>query len=334
MAGGCTSRRTGRRVTRLLRSAVALGLVVSALPAFVRPADAILVCQRKKKVVLRGDNCARKETLVVDLGTITARGNDLTQRGTQIDAAKAQLGFTCPADPSRTLVLSKFAGPVRDGSVVNERPGGGCRTLDGNQTACVAAFQNGDPFTNRRIPQALPCFYTRGKCLPCMPRAEGRAQACRNSCFPPPVCADATRTVFAGGPGEDSCRSFTTQVDCEKAWHVAGIERPPSAASCYWTGSACNGCGPRHRNAADCTNSCAPGSTHPSCKDPVRVTFAGGPRQDACTVYNGNQATCETAFHEGADGIAATCWFEASSTNCRGCGLRHELAGHCINTCL
>jgi len=158
---------------------------------------------------------------------------------------------------------------------VNERPGGGCRTLDGNQAACVAAFQNGDPFTTREIPQALPCFYIHGKCLPCQPRAEG-SQACRNSCFPPPVCADATRTLFAGGPGSDSCRSSTTQVDCEKTWHVGGIERPLSAATCYWTGTQCNGCGPRHRNAGDCTNSCAPGLTHPSCKDPARSHSPAG----------------------------------------------------------
>ncbi len=283
---------------------------------------------------MRSDKCAKKETLVADIATITTRGNDLTQRGTQLGAAKLQLGFTCPGDPSRKLVPSVFVGQVRDGSAVTERPGGGCRTLDGNQAACVAAFQNGDPFSDRIDSPAASCFFFRGKCQPCQPRAEGLARACTNTCSPPPKCADATRTVFSGGPDIDACRQFNTQVDCEKAWHVPGRDRTNSAASCFWNGTACRGCGPFHRDAGDCTNSCAPGVTHPTCKDPARVTFAGGPDSDACTTFNGNQVNCEKAFHEGSDGIAATCWFETSSTDCKGCGLRHELAGHCTNTCL
>ena len=81
--------------------------VVTALPALVRPADAVVICQRKNKVTLRADKCAKKETLVADLATVTARGNDLATRAPQVDTAKLQLGFLCPGNPALKLVVSK-----------------------------------------------------------------------------------------------------------------------------------------------------------------------------------------------------------------------------------
>jgi len=335
MARGRSSRRAGRHAVgraRPLLTALAL-TAVAALPALVPPAHAVVVCQRKQKLTLRADQCKTKETQVADLSAVVARGTDLTARAPQVDSVKLQLGFACPGAPSLKLVASNFDSDPHDGSLIVERAGGGCRSLDGNQAACVASFQNGDPFDDRRDPQATPCFFFNNQCLPCSLRAEGLGHVCPNTCTPPPTCADATRTVFAGGSDIEACQQFEVQADCEKAWHAGG--NPTAlAASCFWTGSACEGCGPHNQNKGSCTNTCAPSLTHPTCKDPTRVTFAGGPQSDACEQFNGNQANCEKAYHEGGDGIAASCWFQTSSTNCNGCGLRHELAGDCTNTCL
>jgi hypothetical protein len=338
MAGEATSVRGGGRGAggvRLLLLVTALGIGVSGVPGLVQRADAIVVCQRKKRVTVRAEKCLKSETVVVDLATVSTRSDDLKSRGAALGIAKVELGFTCPGDPARQLVVSKFSDRIHYGSVTNDPPGAGCRSLDGNQAACQAAFQNGSPFEDNFAAPAAACFYTsHGLCLPCERLGEARAGACVNTCAgPKPTCADAARTVFAGGPNQDACQQYSTQGDCEKAWHLGRLEHLVPA-TCYWTGSGCNGCGAYHRNRGDCTNTCAPTVTHPACKDAARVTFAGGPNNDACNTYNGDQTNCEKAYHQGGDGIAATCWYDTTANQCNGCGLRHELAGHCDNTCL
>jgi hypothetical protein len=316
---------------------VAGALAAASLVAIARPADALVICQRKKKVTLRSGTCKAKETLVGDLDAVSARGNDLKARGTQVDALMGELGFACAGDPTRKLVLSKFDTQVQDGSVTQERLGGGCRSLDGNQAACVASFQNGDPFDDRKDPQVTSCFFFRGKCLPCSPNVESRTGACTNTCFKVPSCADATRTVFAGGADQGACGNFGTQADCEKAWHVSDdVTATFIAASCFWdaVNTRCKGCGRTNAFAGKCTNSCAATPAPPTCKDATRVTFIGGPELEACTKYDADQTNCEKSYHIGGDGIAASCWFDTSSTNCHGCGLRNEINSKCTNTCL
>jgi hypothetical protein len=338
-------RRTPMARGRVLRGSwlvglgVGLGLVLGSLPGVVTDAGAVLVCQNKKKaklVALRGNACRKKENVALDLsGAVGSQGKTLTDQEQSLAAAETTLGYVCPNDATRKLVLSKFAIPpnsplIPTRGAIRERAGGGCRTLDGNQAACDTSFQNNDPFTSNGDPPASSCFYFKGKCLSCTFRAAGRG-GCANSCLKPrPTCADATRTVFAGGPGGDACRPFTTQVECEKAWHVGSLDLD-HAATCYWTGSGCQGCGPRHANAGDCTETCS--ALGHVCKDPSRVTFVPGRSSSACHTYNADQTNCEKSFHFGRDGVA-TCWFDAASTLCNGCGLRWEAAGKCTNTCL
>jgi hypothetical protein len=317
--------------TRVLR--IAAALVATALAAGPIAARAAVVCQKKKHVTLRAKTCRKGEQLVADVtNAVASHTTDLTTQGAELDELKLQLGFTCSNDPGRKLVVSKFTGPVFYSGALTEKAGGGCRSLDGNQTACTAAFQNGDPFGDLGTPAAQSCFYFKGRCLPCQSRADATG-GCHNTCVGPAVqCADATRTTFAGGPANDACERFGVQADCEKAWHVGRLGAQPLAATCYWNG-ACHGCGPHHSAAGDCTNSCTPGPLV-TCKDATRVTFAGGRGSNPCGSHDNDQAGCLKAYHFGRDGIPAPCWYDTGDNHCRGCGLRFEVAGLCTNTCL
>jgi cysteine-rich repeat protein len=87
----------------------------------------------------------------------------------------------------------------------------------------------------------------------------------------------------------------------------------------------CLGCGPVEEAVGACTNACGP----PSCSDPSRTIFGGGPGTFACGQFSGDQATCEMAWHLGAGG-AASCFFD---DGCSGCGPNNEAFGLCTNTC-
>ncbi|MCH6562793.1 MAG: hypothetical protein IH800_10310 [Myxococcales bacterium] len=74
-----------------------------------------------------------------------------------------------------------------------------------------------------------------------------------SDCAPP--CEGDPSLTFVGGPGRMACRGLADQSACEGAYH-ATIDF--SAASCFWTGSECRGCGPSNAGAGACTNSCEP----------------------------------------------------------------------------
>ena len=327
-------------MARLLTGmAIAFGVLIAPLPRVAPETHAAVVCQNKKKakhVALRAGKCTKKENVAVDLATLGTQANDAADQGTQLVNLQHAFGADCPGDPSRTFVESKFVARGETEGTVDERPGGGCRTLDGNQAACVKAFQNNDPFNDNREYSASACIYFRGFCLPCNDDVSRRSR-CINTCVDTqPTCADPARTVFLGGAGGDACKDAKTQGDCEKSWHVGKLDIAHRSASCYWTGSACQGCGPRHANQGDCTNTCDT-TPHPTCKDAARTMFVGGPRasnSNKCKKWNGNQANCELSYHVTGEGTAATCWYDAAGNQCLGCGLRWETVGKCNNTCL
>lgn len=62
--------------------------------------------------------------------------------------------------------------------------------------------------------------------------------------------------------------------------------------------------------------------------DPTRTIFAGGPNTAACRQFDGDQASCEAAWHFGGAG-AASCFYDSGS--CLGCGPNNS--GSCTNTC-
>jgi len=68
------------------------------------------------------------------------------------------------------------------------------------------------------------------------------------------TCADPARTDFVGGPDSNACRSLSDQPACEAAWHIGN----GGAASCFWDGAECRGCGPNNEDGGDCTNTCLP----------------------------------------------------------------------------
>jgi hypothetical protein len=330
------------RVSRgrwLVGIGVGLGVIAAPLPRALPNAGAVLVCQNKRKaklVAFRADKCTKKENVAIDLSNVLAMQTSASaDQGTRLGIVQPDFGATCPGSPSLTLAASNFSPRGVTRTVARERPGGGCRTLDGNQAACLKTFQTNDPFANRREFPASSCFFFKGFCLPCTDNVAKRAE-CTNACIAKTTCADPTRTVFLGGFGGDACKDPKTQVDCEKSWHIGRLDVVHRAASCYWTGTACRGCGPSHANQLDCTNTCDT-TPHPTCKDAARTMFLGGPNASTakkCKKFNGNQAMCEVSYHVTGEGTAATCWYETTANQCLGCGLRWETVGKCNNTCL
>jgi parallel beta-helix repeat protein len=145
-------------------------------------------------------------------------------------------------------------------------------------------------------------------------------------CVEDPACLDPTLTFIPGsGPNEEGCRMFdgTDKDTCESYWHMGG--RGPT--SCWWDGDDCRGCGTQYAPYGTCTNSCVQNT----CDDGSR-TFVG--YGDSCRYYdNTNQATCESYWNIGAQG-AASCWWDPSNNDCRGCGPQNELPGLCTNACV
>jgi len=238
---------------------------------------------------------------------------------------------TCAQDSSRTI----FAGGPRSDA---------CHQFDGDPDTCDLAFHRG------RFDLYTSCF-SAIDCVPCGAGSDGNdAKAggaaagspgndtplgCVNSCVPPPICLDQSRTTFAGGPRTDACRRFNgDQTACEKAFHLGH----DGVATCWYDTSSdeCLGCGFRNEGRGLCSNTCiAP----PTCaEDPTRTNFAGGPDAGqsggACRQYDNDQTTCETSFHRAADGTPASCFYQTSDNTCRGCGVRNETRGSCTNTCM
>ena len=229
---------------------------------------------------------------------------------------------TCVPPPSCSLDLNRMifaGGPDTEA----------CRQFDGNQTDCEKAFHR------TGAGYIASCFYDAGndRCFGCGPRREGELD-CTNTCAPPPSCdANPSRTIFAGGPDTEACGQFDgNQTDCEKAFHRSLLLPDGSflISSCYYDNGSCRGCGPNNETNGNCTNDCTP---IPTCDmDSSRTLFAGRFGSHACQKFNGDQTSCEKAYHEG-DGGVASCWFDASSGNCLGCGPSNANDGLCTNTC-
>jgi hypothetical protein len=223
---------------------------------------------------------------------------------------------TCPVcqnDPTRTFAGGPFSS--------------GCSDLDGDQSACQAAFQFDD------FGHSVSCFYDGGNCQPCDPSNFSTGD-CRNSCvLGPPTCdKDPSRTIFGGGPNNSACHQFDgNPVSCLKAFHQGQMG---SLASCFYDGGSgeCAGCGLGQIGSDECLNTCQHGV--PACsQDPGRTLFAGYPGTAACHAFDGNQAGCESAYHVDSDGNTASCFYDQGAAECRGCGPTNANNGECVNTC-
>ena len=49
--------------------------------------------------------------------------------------------------------------------------------------------------------------------------------------------------------------------------------------------------------------------------------------------FDGNPAGCATAYHLDQCYNAASCWYDADSETCNGCGPNNQQDGACVNTC-
>jgi hypothetical protein len=224
--------------------------------------------------------------------------------------------LTCDQDPSRT----DFVGGPDTGA---------CHVYDGDPAACETAFHQ------TYQGKAASCFYDydADSCNGCGPYNQNNGY-CINTCTAGPVtCSDPTRTKFLGGPGIGACTVFSGTAgfaaDCESAFHLT---RDGFAASCFFneTFNVCRGCGPANESDGECVNTCRP--NQPVCEDdPSRTIFAGGPNTNACGRFDGDQTSCEAAFHKTGVGTIASCFYDSGS--CVGCGPTNEGNGDCTNTC-
>lgn len=303
------------RFQRRIRSVVLLG-ALAGIVASAFDAHAAVICQRKAKLVIRATACKGKETLVQDLAKL---GTDVGAVGGQVDTLADDTLTSC-ADATLTRIdptppLFAFSTDTRNLRVCT----GPCSAFDGNQSGCTSSYTVTDA-------GATSCFYLNGRCYPCRGCGE-KSGACTNKCdstYPGATCADAARTKLAGGPGTEGCYRLTTQALCESAWHVT---RYGTAASCYWGGSSCSGCGNVNVESGNCTNSCVAGAL--TCKN-ASLTKTG-----RCRDFDGNQAGCEGAWHVARyDNVGASCFWDAVNNRCRGCGTKYEFPGSCTNTCL
>lgn len=254
------------------------------------------------------DTCNNPTSCYYDFSADECRGcgpNNL-DNGSCINTCKSG-PVACANDPSRTILAGL--------------PGtSACQQLDA--ATCAQAFHIG-------AGGVASCTYdaNSSSCMGCGPSNESNG-TCVNTCKSGPVAcaADPTRTIFAGGPYTSACRQFDgDQPSCEQAFHLGQC----GVSSCYYDSGICRGCGPSNAATGECTNSCAP----PSCPgDPARTIFAGGPQTSACHQFDGDQTSCEQAYHVGQNGVAS-CWYDGSSDECRGCGPNNSQNGDCVNTC-
>ncbi len=215
---------------------------------------------------------------------------------------------TCANDTSR----SNFAGFDAD-------QGDGCDNLSGNQAECLQSFVQGYDVIEA-------CAYNSGSdtCFACDPENEANG-VCANSCLPALLCqGQPSRTIFAGGPGNEACHQFDTDTSsCSQAFHR---DQSGDIASCF-VAFDCVPCG-RGSGGTQCINSCVP---TPTCLDGARTNFVGGPFTAACRVYDNNQSACEQSYAMSSDGVVS-CYFDTNSNSCRGCG--PEAGNSCTNSCI
>jgi hypothetical protein len=147
------------------------------------------------------------------------------------------------------------------------------------------------------------------------------AGLCQNDCT---ICQDAGRTTFAGDNTTNGCSQFNgNQAACEDAWQRTEQNVP---YSCFYQAGNCLPCLADSQLGTACTNTCLP------CGDAARTTLAGGSFPDSCRAYDGNQATCQTAYQLSSNGVPVTCFYAAGE--CHACGVGERLANACTNTCV
>jgi hypothetical protein len=214
--------------------------------------------------------------------------------------------LTCAGDPARTI----FAGGPDAAD---------CSQFDGNQASCESAF------VVRSDGVIASCFYDSGDCSICWPFDEGDGD-CDNTCRPDTCAGDATRTIYAGGPGNGACHFFDgNQTNCEKAYHKGASS---IIASCFYDADddECLGCGPHNQESGACSNTCALCTN-----DASRTIFAGGPFTTGCAQFDGDQASCESAFAYDELARSVSCFFDG--VDCSECDADALGDFECRNTC-
>jgi hypothetical protein len=192
-----------------------------------------------------------------------------------------------------------------------------------DQTACEQSFHrtgSGD---------LASCWWDGGNnaCRGCGPDNESDGR-CTNECrTAATTCPNDPTRVFAGGPDTNACRQFNgMEAACNGAYHLGGA----GYASCFYNAAnnTCLGCGPSNEGE-DCINTCLP---VPPCQDASRTIFTGHPESAGCHRFDGDSVMCLQAYVEG-DGGAASCWYDSSEDECRGCGPENANEGNCTNSC-
>ena len=242
---------------------------------------------------------------------------------------------TCPADPSRTNLLTVRGGPRQDFPQL--RP---CAVLDDtDQATCENAF-----YEHARSGLGIACWWAGGQC-----RGSTRDPD-RNACqtsppTPAATCsADPGRTLlgvggdrphktFSSRSDEDRqfCRAFdgTDQATCESYFYQhLGTDTP---IGCAWVDGSCVGCSGGRSGCQE--NACVASICE---NDPGRMLIGVGGRVRERNIFrvgtagdqtcreldDTDQTTCESAFYQnGKTGRGVACWWDNGI--CRGSTRTH-----------
>ncbi len=220
----------------------------------------------------------------------------------------------CSEDPTRTIF-----------TIGRGEGGGACRQFDDNPGSCDLAYHQGGDGIVSSCFQAVDCqpcgsgggpFATDGS----VGEGVGPQSMCINTCVPPPLCIDQTRTVFAGGPQTQACSQFDDNESACNGAYALSFEGP---ASCWYDSENdnCLGCGPN--SGSSCTNTCVP-PVVPTCEaDPTRTVT-----EDCGSV---EESECEESFTPLDGDYFVSCYLDGEF--CRACGIFDEDIGDCTNEC-
>ncbi|HXJ34803.1 MAG TPA: hypothetical protein VMS22_12285 [Candidatus Eisenbacteria bacterium] len=291
---------------RLTVCVVAMGVALGASALVPSDADAVIVCQHPKRTnrvrLEAGPECKDKKWKKVDDLDAFATVSDVNAALASLLASQVQvgdeLGTTCGLDPNRTLAPSTTGGG----------PPHGCRKFDGQETACLGAFEvvDGTPTS---------CWYYGGQCLGCELQ-YAQNFACINTCSS--LCEEAPSRQRV-----KRCGDANNQTACEQSFKYPRFFTLAGPESCWWDAQGTPTCYPctsddtaRH----SCTNACNPPVVCASRTDGPLACF------DAMT-----QLDCEKRFTL-VNGIPTTCYWGGAT--CGTCSIPSQFVqGFCTNDC-
>ncbi|MEM7101413.1 MAG: hypothetical protein AAF541_24400, partial [Pseudomonadota bacterium] len=240
-------------------------------------------------------------------------------------------GTSCSDAGCDTLCGCPGPAPTLPSDCCAEHAGSGCS--DAPCAGCVGAI---DSFCATVVWDAFCVELSGSICddaCQCPERCPGAGGAC-DEANGSAGCDDASCCANVCATDPYCCEVIWDAACATTALFACGLVGPCPAADplCAFCG---NGTCANGESCASCPADCGacPACELPTCADPARTLFVGGPGTQACQVLSGDEAACNAAFHVGNNGDIASCVFDDFDGSCRGCGPARANAGACTDAC-